>query len=161
LQTWVRMTVRGELLSELEVDFDPGGVRAARVVAADRGPAGAARAVDCPGARPQDNLSVIFTVPPGALAEYTPVRMEVRGELLSELEVIFTPSGTRFTPWASLHYYLGIERVDLNLDQLGAVHIYDGGVEEPIETQINHTGSSSTVQIWLDVPGFSVYGLRD
>mgnify|MGYP003572053923 CR=1 FL=1 len=134
--------------------------RTVRQVQATIGPEGGQLVVDETGGKPQDNLLVIFTVPPGALTETTTITMEVSGDLLTELIVDFDPSGTRFTPWANLYYQIGADRVDAEPSDLIVVHIYEDGTEEPVGQTLNHTGNSKTYQLWIDVPGFSRYGLR-
>lgn len=136
------------------------GDRNVRAVTTVIGPAGGELIVDETGGRPHDNLLVTFTVPPGALSDAAPITMYVSGEQLSELTVDFSPSGLAFDPWARLHLHLGIERVDVDPSTLSAVHILADGTEIPVDSQVSHRGNSKGWQIWVDVPGFSRYGLR-
>ncbi len=132
----------------------------ARIAQATIGPAGGQLVVDETGGKPQNDLMVIFSVPPGALAEPTPITMMVTGDQLCELVVDFDPSGVRFSPYATLHYTVGVDRVDCPLDALTSVHLYDDGTEEDVDSVVYHAGNSKSYELWVDVPGFSRYGLR-
>ena len=156
-----------EILSTVDastVDIDCAvriiGERDVRTVHGEIGPCGGEIVMDATGGRPQDNMRITFTVPPGALDEIIPITMVVHGDLLSELVTEFSPSGLLFSPWATLHHHLGTERVDVDPATLTAVHIYSDGTEVEVDSAVNHVGSSKSVQIWVDVPGFSRYGLR-
>ena len=158
--TKVRLTSDESMTTTDEGYVTAVAARTVRLVQATIGPEGGQLIVDETGGKPQDNLLVIFTVPAGALTETKTITMEVSGDLLTDLVVDFNPGETRFTPWANLYYQIGADRVDVEPSELTVVHIYDDGTEEPVGQALNHTGNSKTYQMWIDVPGFSRYGLR-
>ena len=132
----------------------------ARTAQATIGPDGGQMVVDETGGNPRDDLLVIFAIPPGALAEPTPITMRVTGDQLCGLVVDFDPSGVRFSPYATLHCTVGSDRVDCPVDALASVHIYDDDTEEAVDSAVYHAGNSKSYELWVDVPGFSRYGLR-
>lgn len=160
-----KATTKTTLTAKVNTDDEGGYVvaiapRTARSVTAPIGPDGGELIVEETGGRPQDNLLVCFTVPPGALTATESITMTVEGDLLSQIVVDFLRPGLTFTPWATLYLHLGGERVDVDPTGLQAVHILADGTEVVVDSRLYTTGNSNDWQIWVDVPGFSRYGLR-
>lgn len=100
-------------------------------------------------------------IPDGALGSdgtVYQIGMEAHsGTTLGDVQLIFTPSGTSFSPAATLGLVL-IGDVDESAIQQ-ATHLYGDGQIEAIETNYKKRKKSTTVKI--SVPGFSRYGFDD
>lgn len=79
------------------------------------------------------------------------------GSGLADVNILFGPSGTTFSPAATLTIalYGKVSAEDIN----GASHIYGDGRVESISTEATDTGILTTVV--MSVPGFSRYDLDD
>lgn len=129
----------------------------------------------------KDDLEVEFTVRAGELAEPTTITMTVYGNKLSDLVLAFQPGGLVFIHPAQLMVRIGAQRVDRSLLDLQALllpfadleayHDHDGTVEEAritsVMTYIYLLTEIETLnlllydyaRIYVEVPGFSRYGL--
>ena len=62
-------------------------------------------------------------------------------------------------PETHLHFRVGTDRIDLSIETLHALHLYqDGTVDEATIVFVDLTGNAN-IRIWLEVPGFSRYSL--
>ena len=106
-----------------------------------------------------------FEVAPNALtAEAVDITMAVTsGYTFDDVKVAFSPSGTAFQPagkltltlWWTEYWYPTDEYLHLAADHITA----DGTVTDVVLTS-DRRGSYKVV-VTIDVPGFSLYGLRD
>ena len=108
----------------------------------------------------RDNLIVDFIVPKGALEESHLITMTVHGDLLSELEVEFSPGGLEFLKDASLQVIIGYNRVDVDTQTLKVLHMYDDGTVEDAYLEVVKENGKLKLTIIAAVPGFSRYSLR-
>ena len=127
-----------------------------RTRAAEIGPSGGMlNLVESNGPGSGDDLEVHFAVPHRSLQDPAMIMMGVYGETLSELRVAFNPDGLQFSPSAQLKVVLGLDRIDLSLDDLKVYHEHeDGTVDEP-DFWIQQQGSHIIIRVV--VPGFSEY----
>ena len=122
---------------------------------------GVLKVVDRHGGTEADDLSIGFKVPSGGVAEEVPITMEVYGNLLSELVVVFEPAGLVFINTAVLEVRLGYELVDMLPEEFMVYHKYaDGTVEETAILSLRSLGNDTFLRVQAEVPGFSRYGLR-
>lgn len=107
----------------------------------------------------KDDLEVTLAVPRGGLAQPTLIAMTVYGNRASDLVVAFEPSGLVFLKAAELKVLLGYDRVDITLSQLQAYHVSADGTVSVAKILSIKPGVSA-VEVRIEVPGFSIYGLR-
>lgn len=141
---------------------------------------------DLNGSGTRDDLEVVFTVEAGDLSKRTTIIMTVYGNKLSDLVLAFEPDGLVFNKPAKLAVKIGAQRVDRSLldlqalllpfGDLQAYHDHDGTVTSATITSVKTyiyallLGEVDTLlnlavydyaRIWVDVPGFSRYGLSN
>ena len=104
----------------------------------------------------QDDIKVKFTVPKDALEENEEISMTVTGTTLSDLVIVFTPSGLIFREDARLDIKLGKDLVDLELDELVVAHTDVNGTVTLFGLVVKE---DDEVEISIRVPGFSRYSL--
>jgi hypothetical protein len=137
---------------------------------------------DLNGSGHRDDLEVVFTVRAGDLSEPKTITMTVYGNKLSDLVLAFEPAGLVFNQPARLMVRIGAQRVDRSLLDLQALllpfgnieayHEHDGTTESAriiaVKTFIYLLTEIETfdlllydyARIFVEVPGFSRYGLR-
>ena len=113
------------------------------------------------GTGTEDDMTVTFAVPDGALTESVPIIMAVYGTRLTEALAAFYPAGLVFLQDAQVAFILGPELVDIPLSELEAWHIHDDGSAEEAEIVSLDVAPNGRVRIVLGVPGFSRYCLGD
>ena len=109
---------------------------------------------------PRDDLIVLFIVPRDALDEPHLITMTVHGDLLSELEVEFSPGGLEFLKDASLEVVIGYNRVDIDTQTLKVLHMYDDGTVEDAYLEAVKESGKLKLTIVAAVSGFSRYSVR-
>jgi len=101
-----------------------------------------------------------FVVVGGSLSQDKTISMKAMcGSVLTDIGVIFTPSGTSFSPPAVLTMLVKGPVSDAEIAALTAYHIH-GGTSEAIPFQAVRTGTNE-VTFTVQVPGFSSYSLGD
>ena len=71
----------------------------------------------------------------------------------------FYPAGLVFNTPAQLWLAAGNKLVDMSEEEIMAWHIHGDGTEE-VATVTQIRANASTTQLYIDVSGFSRYGLR-
>lgn len=105
--------------------------------------------------------SARLTVPAGALGAggnvFVLSMRATGGSRLEDIEILFGPSGTAFSPEARLEIVLygEVSAEDIK----GANHIYGDGQVESVSAEATDRGKRTVIQI--SVPGFSRYDLDD
>jgi len=107
----------------------------------------------------------VFEVAPGAMdAESAEITMAVTsGCSVDDVVVAFRPSGLAFRPPGTLEVTLWwCERRAPSRDQLqvAAEHITAGGTVTDVVVSVQENGTYKAI-VTIEVPGFSLYGLRD
>jgi len=104
--------------------------------------------------------SATFTAAAGALAEDVTITMEgAYGATLTDIGVMFGPTGTTFNPMASLTMVVVGPVSDEDIAALTAYHIH-GDSATPIPFQVQRIDDNRVV-FTIGIPGFSSYSLGD
>ena len=127
------------------------------------GPAGGTFYVadDADTRQKKDDLRVSLTIAAGVLDADTPITMTVEGVDLYTLRISLDPHGLVFSTPVDMRIDLGNDLApNSDLNKIVPYHLYDDGTVEDVD--VYHLDRSShTANIYLKVPGFSLYGLRD
>lgn len=110
------------------------------------------------GETPADDLQATLYIPARALAEAVDISMEVIGDQLGNLLILFGPAGQTFERDAILILRVGGDLVDM-VPQV-ARHTAGDGSWEDLKIKVKEAEDGGCT-ITLRLSGFSVYGLRD
>ena len=113
------------------------------------------------GAGTEDDMTVTFSVPDGALTTSVEITMTVYGTRLTEALAAFAPAGLVFLQDSQVAFNLGPALVDVPLETLEAWHIHGDGSSEEANIVEMIVGADGGLRIVLGVPGFSRYCLGD
>lgn len=113
------------------------------------------------GAGTEDDMTVTFSVPDGALTESVAITMTVYGTKLTEALAAFAPAGLVFLQDSQVAFTLGPALVDVPLSTLVAWHIHGDGSAEAANVISMDIDANGGLRIVLGVPGFSRYCLGD
>lgn len=113
----------------------------------------------------QDDIKAQLHVPELALNEPTELTMELQGNTLSTITLVFGPSLVFEQP-ARLNVFLGRDAVDLDLDTVVALHVTgdgdgDGAPDLIEEVPIRMARGIKGLEVQILVPGFSRYSLSN
>ena len=105
--------------------------------------------------------SARLKIAPGALGKsgqvYSISMRATAGESLDEIDILFGPAGTTFSPAATLTIVLYGK---VSAEDIGAArHVYGDGQVESVQAVATDRGPKTVVEI--SVPGFSRYGFDD
>ncbi len=113
---------------------------------------------DGDNASEEDQLKIMFMVMPGALDGYHQITMEVYGRTLSDLEIVFEPSGLKFGVNAMLLAQVGNNLIDLTLSE---VLVWHNSLDGTDEVPFGYIAREKHVAFYIAVPGFSRYSWDD
>jgi len=113
------------------------------------------------GGGKKDDLEVALMIPPGILDQEVEITMTVHGEDFNFLLVEFQPAGLVFSTSVDLRIDLGRDlATNKDVNSIVPYHLYSDGTTGDVEVYFIDR-SSNAFNIYLKVPGFSRYGLRD